>query len=396
MSKSVAIIGAGPVGLALAAKLASQSDDFRVKVFDPSPAPSVPAATDLRVYALSGASQKLLLDIGAWDAVAPRAACYDRMRVWEAGAEFDAAGALSFDAAQAGVPRLGHIVEDSTLRAALYERLVAAGVECAFEAEVAHVTTESVSAALTLAGGQTESFQLIVGADGAGSRVRESLELAIVTRDYHQRALVAHVSAEFPAPSTAWQRFLPGGPLALLPLFDGRYGLVWSLPEDRAASLAAMKDGELSECLQSNFGDAMGALTLAGPRATFPIRLQHAERYYDRRVVLIGDAAHVIHPMAGQGMNLGLADVAALAQILLSACRRGEDPGDRPVLARYELARRGDNAKMMWFLDGLSRVFDLPPAFAPARRFGTALVDGNEWLKRRLVEQALGASETER
>lgn len=393
MSVSVAVIGAGPVGLALAAKLAAYGDYFRVKVFDPAPPPSAPDATDLRVYALSRASQKLLADIGAWEAVEGRAASYDKMRIWESGADFDAVGALAFDAAEAGVPRLGHIVEDSTLRAALYNDLESAGVECAFEEAVTHVASEATQAVLTLASGRSESFGLIVGADGAASRVRESLGLSMVTRDYRQRALVAHVAAEHPQPTTAWQRFLPGGPLALLPLFDGRYGLVWSLPEDRAETLAAMDDDALSECLQAHFGDPMGTLRLTGSRATFPIRLQHAERYHAVRVALVGDAAHVIHPMAGQGMNLGLQDAAALAAIVVNASRRGEDPGDRPVLARYELARRADNAKMMWFLDGLSRVFDLPPAFAPLRRIGAAFVDGNGWLKRQLVEQALGASD---
>lgn len=388
----VGIIGAGPVGLALAAKLASFGEHFQVKVFDPGPPPVAPDDVDLRVYALSSASQRLLEELGAWERLSVRAAEYDRMKIWEAGAYSDGAGALTFDAAEAGVPRLGYIVEDSTLRAALYEQLASAGVECAFHKEVTTVAISATEATVTFAESESERFALVVGADGAASRVRESLNLAAVQRDYHQRALVAHVLAEKPQPTTAWQRFLRGGPLALLPLFDGRYGLVWSLPQDRARELAALDDAALSTCLGASLGSMMGGLEVSGPRATFPIRLQHVERYHDVRAVLVGDAAHVIHPMAGQGMNLGLKDVAALAAVLVDACRRGEDPGDRATLARYELARRADNAKMMWFLDGLSRVFDLPAPFAPVRRLGTALVNGNAWFKRQLVEQALGTN----
>lgn len=387
------VAGAGPVGLTVAALLATgaAADRIGVEVLEAgAPRAPDPGRVDLRVYALSRASQRILSTVGAWDAIAPRAGVFRRMRIWQ-GAEPDSASTLTFDAADVGEPDLGHIVEDAVIRAALTERLNAArNVHISYDAAIDSVSAGEHGAELVLAGGRRRRADLLVAADGGMSTIREQLGIPVVGRDYGQAAIVAHVETERGHAETARQRFLPGGPLALLPLFDGRTSIVWSVPSDQASALRVLDDDAFLERLADASGGVLGRLGPITERVEFPLRMLHALRYCLPGVALVGDAAHCVHPLAGQGMNLGLLDAAVLADELARACARGWMPGSLRPLRRYERRRKGDNVSMLVALDALDRAFRTPAPLAPLTAAGIRAVDAAPAAKRALVRRALG------
>jgi 2-octaprenylphenol hydroxylase len=390
---TILIAGAGVVGLSVAALLATGrcADRLRVRVLEARAQPEWRAdETDLRVYALSRASQRVLDSVGAWARVAARRACaYRRMHVWE-GTD-PAAGALEFDSAEIAEPDLGHIVEDSLLRRALAEVLAAApNAELAHGAGLESVDVDARAARVRLADGRAAQGTLLVAADGGESAIRGMLELPVAARGYGQTGLVTHVATERPHRETAWQRFLPSGPLAFLPLADGRSSVVWSMPSARATELIAAEPDAFVTELQSASAGVLGALGACSQRAGFPLQALHARRYCSARAVLVGDAAHTVHPLAGQGMNLGLADAAALARVVEDALLADEDPGDLKVLRRYERERKGANLEMLVALDALHRVFALPAWAAPLRGAGLRAVDSSSAAKRFFMRRALG------
>ena len=390
---TVLIAGAGVIGLATAALLATGrcADRLRVHVLDArTPQPWRAEDVDLRVYALSRASQRLLESVGAWWSIAARRACaYRRMHVWE-GLD-PAEDALEFDSAEIAEPDLGHIVEDGLIRAALMDVLHAApNAQVTIGAAVESLEIEPRAAVVRLAGGRTLRGMLLVAADGSDSAVRRLLALPVVVHSYGQTALVTHVASAKPHQATAWQRFLPGGPLAFLPLVDGRSSVVWSLPSERAAELlAAAPDAFVAELTNASAG-VLGELGSCSARAGFPLQALHAPRYCAPRAALVGDAAHTVHPLAGQGMNLGLLDAAALARVVEDALLAGEDPGDLKVLRRYERERKGGNLEMLLALDALHRLFALPGWAAPLRGAGLRAVDRSQVAKRFFMRRALG------
>ena len=391
---TVLIAGAGTVGLGLAALLATGrcADRLRVQVIEARPLPRWrPTDTDLRVYALSRASQRLLDALGVWpQAAAARVSPYRRMHVWE-GADPEAPAALRFDAADIGEPDLGHIVEDNLLRTLLADLVSAApNAELTVGGTITALDVGRRGVVARLANGGTASGALVVAADGSDSGLRALLELPVAARSYEQTAIVTHVTSTLPHRATAWQRFLPGGPLAFLPLADGRSSVVWSLPAERAGALLAAPEAELLLELQAASAGVLGELGAGAARAGFPLRALHALRYCAPRAALVGDAAHTIHPLAGQGMNLGLLDAAALAAVIERAVLAGEDPGDLKVLRRYERERKGDNLQMLLALDGLQRLFGLPAWAAPLRAAGLGAVDSLPAAKRFFMERALG------
>jgi 2-octaprenylphenol hydroxylase len=388
----VVVVGAGPVGLTVAALLATgpAAAQLRVRVIDSQP-PAVwdPAATDLRVYALSRASQRVFERLGRWDAMrACRVSPYRRMHVWE-GDEFDGSAAIDFDSADIGEPDLGHIVEDSVLRDQLL-KVVAARVELSFSTTVSSVSRTRGGIRIALAGGESLTPALLIAADGAASRVRSLLEMPIVERSYGQHAIVTHVASSRSHCATAWQRFLPDGPLAFLPLADGRSSVVWSMPSDRANALLADDDAAFLAALQAASGGVLGELGPTAARTAFPLTMLHALEYCRPGVALVGDAAHSVHPLAGQGMNLGLLDAVCLADELAAAVRRGEHVGDDRVLRRYVRRRKGDNLGMLAAFDAIDRIFRISPRMAPLRALGLAAIDHAVPAKRALMRRALG------
>jgi 2-octaprenylphenol hydroxylase len=393
--RSVAIAGAGPVGLAVAALLLADkgSDKWRIRILEPRPLPAWnPEQMDQRVYALSRASQRILDHLGVWsEIVAARASPYRRMHVWEGG-DVDRLGSLSFDSAELGEPDLGNIVEDRLIRERLFGLFAAsANVELHIGTKLAAVRTGTRAIEIDTEDGETFHASLLIAADGGNSAVRQLLDLPVRTVSYGQDAVVTHVETSRPHVETAWQRFLPDGPLAFLPLIDGRSSVVWSMNSEAAQRLSAAADCDFVEQLQAASGGVLGEISSSASRASFPLRALHAGRYCRPRVVLVGDAAHTVHPLAGQGMNLGLLDAAALADTLLEAVRDGQDPGDLRVLRRYERQRKGDNVKMLLGMDALHRLFRLPgPLFGSLRAAGLSAVDMAPPVKGKLMREALG------
>lgn len=393
----VVVAGGGMVGAALAALLASRPETSRLRIALLEPKPAAPPAAgdplDLRVSALSRASQRLLERTGAWPAVLARGASpYRRMVVWDAADRPDGPGAIHFDAAELAEPDLGHIVENRGVQAALLECARERGVKL-LPSGVASVATGGDAALVTTPEDRRLSCALLIGADGHDSAVRRLAGIDTRGWAYDQQGIVAHLATGRPHQETAWQRFLTGGPLALLPLADGRVSLVWTVPATDAQALAALDDEAFGRRATEASGDVLGALTPTTPRAAFPLRLMHALEYTRPRLALVGDAAHAVHPLAGQGVNLGFMDAAALAQVLGEALAAGEDIGEQTVLRRYERWRKAENLPAMALMDGLQRLFgsDLP-LLAWARRAGLAFADRADPLKRNLIRRAMGVA----
>ena len=391
----VVIVGAGITGLTVAALLAQspQSNRLRLTVIDAAARPVFSADDDvaLRVSAVALGSVALLESVGAWEFVrGARVGAYDRMRVWDESGHADSSAALSFDAAEFAVPQLGFIVENVLLRQALLNVLDNSDVELIFEAPISALQVEGQKHSVAIDSRKFDA-DLVIGADGARSFVRKSV--AISTRDwpYGQSAIVTHLTPEKPHQNTAWQRFLRNGPLGMLPLSDGRISIVWSTRESIAEQALTASDEELGKMLSAASDYVLGALTVAGPRGAFPLVARHAEKYVLPGIALIGDAAHAVHPLAGQGANLGLQDAAVLAQVISTALAKDECPGDRPVLRRYERERKGENAQMMHLMTGLNRLFATDSTLVRELRvIGMRLFNNSGPIRDRAAKVALG------
>ena len=391
----VVIIGAGVTGLTVAALLAQspQGSRLRLTVIDAAARPVFSADDDvaLRVSAVAMGSAALLESVGAWEFVrSSRVGAYDRMRVWDESGHADSSAALHFDAAEFGVPQLGFIVENVLLQQALLNVLDNSDVELIFEAPISALQKEEQKYKVAIENRMFDA-DLVIGADGARSFVRNSV--GISTRDwpYGQSAIVTHLTPEKPHQNTAWQRFLRDGPLGMLPLSDGRISVVWSIGENTAERALAASDEELGEMLSAASDYVLGALTVAGPRGAFPLCARHAMNYVLPGIALIGDAAHAVHPLAGQGANLGLQDAAVLARVISTALANDECPGDRPVLRRYERERKGENAQMMHLMTGLNRLFATDSTLVRELRvIGMRLFNNSGPIRDRAVKVALG------
>ncbi len=398
----VVIVGAGATGTVMASLLLLRklADTGRVAIVaDRFVAESTAAADggraasadwDLRVFALSRASQRLLQLCGVWQTLpTTRVSPYERMCVWDAGGAPEGAGSLTFDCAEIGEPNLGHIVEGRALHEQCLRAACAAGA-VVIEAQVERVAVSDAGADVRLNDGRELRGRLLVAADGAASRTRELLGIATAGHAYHQDALVAHVRTAKPHKKTAWQRFLTTGPLAFLPLPDGRSSIVWSTARAEAARLRALDTAAFGAAVAAASGGVLGEVELTTPIASFPLKLQYALDYVRPRAVLLGDAAHAVHPLAGQGLNLGLLDCAALAQVLGSVADR-DQLGEGRLLRRYERWRKSENLLAAAALDGLERLFSSAnPAIAGLRGAGLGAVGKIPHLKRRFAQRALG------
>jgi 2-octaprenylphenol hydroxylase len=392
----VAVVGAGPIGLATAVLLARQSGfaPARVAVFDrriPDPIDRVrELPVDLRVFALSRASEKILRSADAWaDVAATRSEPYERMHVWHADVPPHGGDALVFDAAEIGERDLGVIAENNVLQAALAGAARRAGVQLV-AGDVTALDLERDTAVLH-AGARQIRARLVVGADGAQSRVRELAGLVATRTDYGQTAIVAMVSTARSHEHTAWQRFLGDGTLAFLPLRDAHSSIVWSLPTVRAEQLLAATPAAFERELEKDFDGALGKVQLASERLKFPLWRLSASAYVTERVALVGDAAHVVHPLAGQGANLGLLDAAALADVLAEGQKVREDPGATRLLRRYERWRRSENDLMSGAIDVFDRLLARGTGrVAELAQRGMPWVNRSTMAKRVFIERALG------
>ena len=385
----IIIVGGGMVGAALAAALGDS--DLRVALIEaraPQPFQSQDEV-DLRVSAITQASQRIFAALGAWDAMrAQRISPFREMHVWDAAGS----GAIHFDSADIGTDTLGWIIENRIIQAALWTRVQAhANVEVICPALPVSLMFEHDVVRIELDHGRTLTARLAVGADGAQSRVRGLAGIETQGWTYDQQALVATVTPERSHRATAWQRFLPGGPLALLPLADGRCSIVWSTAPSEAERLLALDEPAFLEELTQASESTLGRMLRCGPRAAFPLRLLHAREYVRPRLALIGDAAHCVHPLAGQGVNLGLLDAATLAEVLLDAQRAGRDVGALATLRRYERWRKGENLLMLGVMDGFKRLFGVRSGPVPwVRNLGLALTDRIQPAKNLIMRRAMG------
>lgn len=348
----IAIVGGGVVGAAAA--LAFARDGWSVSLVEARVAPPWrDAAPDLRVYAIAPDSMALLdsLDVGAAIRTA-RAQPYRRMEVWDAGS----AQRLEFDADRFGRRELGWIIEHGLIVDRLWQALPRAGVVVHAPAAVdAHEPGEGFDV-LRLDDGRRLRARLVVAADGAASPLRTMAGIEAPAHDYGQAGLVAFVDTDAPHRETAYQRFLPGGPLAFLPFADGRSSIVWTLPSDTAAARVEMPADAFEHELTAAFEGRLGDVRLASARVAFPLRRQLADAMVRGRLVVVGDAAHVVHPLAGQGVNLGLRDVASLRELLAPLAARGTDPL-QARLSRWARTRRSANARAAYAFEAIDRVF---------------------------------------
>lgn len=379
------IAGGGIVGATLACAL--EGSGLRIAVINAEAMEPGAGTQRQRVSALTAGSVAQLERLGVWSEALRRGAqAFREMHV------SDGEAFVHFDAAAVGRAYLGVIVENHALLDALWRRLHALEqVELRAPAQVRSLHIRGEAAVIELTTGEHLHATLVVGADGVRSRVRQAAGLPSTGWRYDQTAIVATVGIGESHRDTAWQRFLDTGPLAFLPLPGRRCSIVWSCTGARAQELLSLSDAEFDAALQTAFGESLGPVQCLSPRLSFPLSLAHASRYTDERVALIGDAAHQVHPLAGQGVNLGLADAVALADTIRTAYRAGKDIGAHAVLRRYERARKEGNLAMLAATDGLHRLFSrtaLP--IAGLRGVGLRVVNGVDPLKNAIMRYAMG------
>ncbi|EED34635.1 protein VisC [Luminiphilus syltensis NOR5-1B] len=391
----VLIVGGGIAGLALAASLSGSG--LSVTLLEGGEQPgSVPRGEalsewDSRVSALTPVSVAMLEALGAWRHIPQsRTGPYQFMSVWDG----QGTGSIRFSAAEQGAEWLGHIVENRETIAALLAQVTASSrcdVRWATRVSALNRTEEGLPSVSTDSGDRY-SARLLVGADGARSPIRTLASMRVREWSYQQRAIVATVALENDHAGTCYQAFLPTGPLALLPLADRKKcSIVWSIDDSRWESLMALDEAEFCAALNAAIANRGPVVSGVGRRAAFPLRQCHAVDYVDDRVVLVADAAHSIHPLAGQGINLGLSDVRVLAQELAEAAINGLDWGDQTVLRRYQRQRKTENLAMMAAMEGFKRGFGSDvPLLRVLRNAGLSWVDGALPLKQWLAKQALG------
>jgi 2-octaprenyl-6-methoxyphenol hydroxylase len=390
----VAIVGGGMVGASLALALAGTGRRLMLIEAVAADAAGQPSFDD-RTSALGNGSRRIFETLGVWRHLDAQAGPVREIRVSEAGRY----GAARLSAAAQGLEALGYVVSNRHIGAALWKQLGATsgvmlrcparvlGVELGTEGAQLQLLASGDAQSGTVGGAELVRARVVVAADGAHSLVRAAAGIGALVEDYGQVALVVHVATDRPASGIAYERFTANGPLAVLPLADGRYTVVWTVTPARATDFLALGETEFSAELQRSFGWRIGRILRVGARASYPLRLSRAEKLTGRRAVLVGNAAQALHPVAGQGVNLGLRDAALLAEILAAA----PDPGAAAVLEGYERRRERDRRGMIGFTDGLVRLFaDGRPYVGAARSAGLLLFDLSPTAKRALARLSWG------
>jgi len=384
----VVIVGGGMVGATVACGLGGSN--LKVAVIEQAIPDEFTTEQphDLRVSALSLASKKILEVVGAWDGVLNRRYCpFRRMRVWET------AGDTEFNSDDIELPELGYIVENRVTQLALLDQLANFdNVELIAPVSIKTINySASGQTTLILSDDSKLKTNMLVAADGGNSRVRQTVGLGVTSWDYQQHAMVIYVETDYEQQDITWQRFVPSGPQAFLPL-TGNYGsIVWYNSADEVRRLKTLSSDALIAELTATFPECLGKINQVLGVASFPLKRQHAQQYVKAGVALVGDAAHMINPLAGQGVNIGLLDAAALAEVLVEANEKGENIGDVSVLHRYEKMRRNENLRMMTVMDAFYRVFSnkiLPIKFI--RNFGLGLAERISPVKNKVTRMAIG------
>jgi 2-octaprenyl-6-methoxyphenol hydroxylase len=387
-SYDVIIVGGGPVGLCQALALTRFQRGLRVALLDRRPF-SVP--NDKRAFALSAGVRRVLEALGVWSALSAEATPIRAMKISDSGSgDISRPVFLTFEGDVAPGEPYAHMVPNRVLTAALLEA-VKDHADLIAPVEVTGYTAEPATATLSLKDGRVLRAPLIVAADGAMSALRQMAGIGVVSHDYRQSGIVTTIAHQLPHEGTAFEHFRPAGPFASLPLSGNRSSLVWTESTEEAARLKALPLEQAAVEIEAAMGSSLGKVTVEEGLQSFPLKLQLAREFVAPRLALIGDAAHVIHPLAGQGLNLGLKDVAALAESVIEAMRMGLDHGSADVLAGYQQWRRFDTALMAAVTDNLNRLFsnDMAPVRA-LRDVGMGLVDRFVPVKSALIGRAAG------
>ena len=386
----ILVIGGGMVGASLACAL--RDSTLRIGVIEAVPlAASTQPSYDDRTIALAYGSRRIFESIGLWADVAPEANPIERIHISDRG-RF---GFTRLSAAEAGLPALGYVVANRALGAALLGQIEAAkNIDWLCPAEMQDIQFAPEAAIVTVRHRDTHktfTARLVVAADGAHSAVRQHAGIEAARTEYRQSAIVTNVTASQPHGNTAYERFTDTGPLAILPLSANQCAVVWSAREQEVEKILALSDAEFLSRLQERFGGRLGTFSRLGKRAAYPLALTKVKEHVRPRLVLIGNAAHTVHPVAGQGFNLGLRDVAALSEVLTDAVRANRDIGDVSVLRPYADWRRRDNQVTSFFTNSLIRIFSsnfLPLAFA--RNAGLIAADLLPPVKRGFIRMTSG------
>lgn len=385
----VIVVGGGMVGAATACALAHGG----VKVallerFNPD-RQWPPEPIDIRVSALTKASQNILEMLDAWPGMVQRGVCpYRDMRVWDARSD----GQLHFDCADTSFSELGHLVENRVTVAALWDVLDGLpSASCITPAKVVDMQLTDNGRQLRLEDGRILEADLVIAADGRDSALRTMAGIDVTGWEYRQDGLVATVSTENRHQHTAWQRFLDEGPLAFLPLNNGQCSIVWTLATATAKNHLALADQDFLQVLEQASGGILGKMLAVGPRAAFSLRFQYANSYTAPHFALCGDAAHAMHPLAGQGVNAGLLDAAAIAELVIQTKRDKRPLSGQRFLRRYERWRKGDNLMMMSSMDVLNKTYGITgEPLVGLRSAGMNLINGTAWLKAYFNHYAMG------
>jgi len=380
----VIIIGGGLVGASLACAL--QTTPLRVAMIEAAPwfTHRQPPSYDDRILALNGTSQRILQGLGIWNSLAPHATPIQSIQVSDQGQ----LGFTRFDPQLLRMPALGYVVSARQVGYALQEALKIK-IFAPAQLQQWHTNSSTVKLQITSQGHQHMlQARLLVAADGENSQIRQQIGLTTHQKEYGQTAIIANVTTERPHQQVAYERFTPGGPLALLPLRDQDGGLIWTVTSAEVSRVMKLTDSDFLQALQARFGWRLGRFVRVGQRHAYPLRLIHTQLTYRSRVVIIGNAAHTLHPVAGQGFNLGLRDVATLAQVIIEA---HEELGSEATLQRYATLQQPDQQRTLRLTDGLVRGFSnrwLPLVIA--RNLGLGLLDGLPLLKKSLAQQMAG------
>lgn len=390
-SYDIIIVGAGIVGLAFACLLPSS---LKIAIVENQSltARKIPQLTDpydLRVSAINYASQKIFEKIDVWPEIKKaRISPFRGMQVWDGTGN----GRIEFDCFEIGEAQLGHIIENSVMQTALLQQLSHRAIDLFTSVQIEKILQDNDAVYLILQNGQRLQGKLLVGADGANSWVREQMGIELKQRPYFQQALVTNVATEYLHQLIARQKFSDNGILAFLPLIDQRQcSIVWSTSIEEADRLMSLSEKDFNRTLTENFDECLGAVKKIAPLQKFSLYMRHVKNYSQHRVVLIGDAAHTIHPLAGQGMNLGLADAACLADIIIHTMQKGRDIGYTDTLRRYERARKVDVLLMIALMEGFKRLFgSQSDSLIYLRNTGLNLTNKSALLKNFFMRQAIG------
>lgn len=384
----VIILGGGLVGLT-AANLCAQAGLSVAIIEAKVPMLDWPAkSTDVRCSAISKGAQTIFETIDIWNDIDGKVSPYRQMVVWDALGF----GEITFDAIEVAEPDLGHIIENRVMIKALWEKALRQNIMVLSATHPIDMHIEADKAILKLDNNSVLQAKLLVGADGGRSWLREKANLKTIHKNYQQQAIVATVTTELNHQETAWQRFLPEGPLAFLPLLGSHTSsIVWTTTEDKAKVLMGLSDEAFCQALGQGLDYRLGRIMSTSRRLQFPLVMMHAQQYVADRIALIGDAAHVIHPLAGQGVNLGLQDAKILAEVLSHANNNQYDIGHYLVLRKYERARKGHVSTMITAMNFFKEIFGIQSAMiAVLRSFGLNMVNKNQRLKKHIIYQAMG------